>query len=103
MPLLELKRTFFSRNFLRLSYGNTANNNKGRRYDADWQNTSAYNQITDFGTMNSYGKQEIINLDYGVKMQESVKTQTGIFLGWNRHKSTNELKMVLRIQINWQI
>jgi hypothetical protein len=102
MTVFELKYTLDDNkaSYLKFSYGATGNNSKGRGFDADWANTADYNQITDYGTMNFYGNQKNLSIDYGRKIGASAKTKTTAFIGWTQHQSANELRDVLYYRSN---
>jgi hypothetical protein len=97
MTLFELKYApaDWKVSYLKFSYGTTGNGNKGRGFDADWTNTSDYDEITYYGTMEFYGKQENLSIDYVRKIRESDKSITNAFAGWTQHRSSNELRDIL--------
>jgi hypothetical protein len=97
MTLIELRYTLAKQkdSYLKLSYGTTGNGNKGRGFDADWTDDNDYNKITDYGTMEFYGKQENLSIDYVRKINETGNSKTHAFIGWTQHQSSNELRDVL--------
>lgn len=86
--------------FFRFGFGFSGNGNKGRGFDADWANSSNYDQITDYGTMNFYGQQQNFTLDYGFKILRINHSKTNAFIGLTQHKSTNELRDVIYYRSN---
>jgi hypothetical protein len=100
MTMFELKYPLDRKeSYLKFSYGTTGNGNKGRGFDAEC-NDCDYNEITDYGTMEFYGKQENFSIDYTRKIRESNKSATNAFIGWTQHKSSNELRDVLYYRVN---
>ncbi|HYH04317.1 MAG TPA: hypothetical protein VEC37_14595, partial [Bacillota bacterium] len=97
VTLLETKYTFTNakESYLKFGYGSTESGNKGRGFDADWANPDDYNQISDYGTMDFYGEQTNLSIDFGFKIFESNLSKTNAFMGWTRHKTTNELRNVI--------
>lgn len=100
MTLYEFKYVNDKGRFLKLSYGTSENNNKGRGFDADWTDENDYSKVTYYGTMNFYGKQENIGIDYGFVVFNEDNCKTTVFLGWSQHKSTNEIRDVIYYIIN---
>lgn len=94
MGILNLKYTPNDKQYIKLQYGATSFNSKGRGADSDWQNSGS-STITDYGTMGISGKQRKVAIDFGTVVSKSDKKETSVFWGWEKRDTTNQIHNVI--------
>jgi hypothetical protein len=94
MIILSGKYNFADGKFIKLQYGSTDINTKGRGSDSDWT-TPGSNVLTYYGNMDSYGYQRMYTVDLGIPFYQMNKQKVTIVAGWQRQESTNEFKNVI--------
>jgi opacity protein-like surface antigen len=95
MLLVNLKYTFPDNNgYLKMQYGRTGVNIKGRGADSDWA-TLGSSALTDYGEFDAYGSQQLFSIDFGKTIIKNKIHSAGIFAGWGRKETTNELRKVI--------
>jgi hypothetical protein len=62
--------------------------------DSDWQSGNS-GTLWYYGNMDFYGKQQMLNIDYGWKISQHKTQKTSAYIGWNSHKTSNELRNVV--------
>jgi opacity protein-like surface antigen len=85
--------------YLKIQYGQTGANLKGRGSDSDWTATDA-SVLTYYGELDSYGSQQLLSLDFGKTILENELHSTSVFVGWGQKETTNELKNVIYYLVN---
>lgn len=80
--------------YIKIRWGSTVSENKGRGSDLDWQNPNS-GTITDYGTMNFNGNQKMYSIDFGTKVSEVERNKTNVFIGWGKSTTNNALTNVI--------
>ncbi|MDU4962181.1 MAG: hypothetical protein E6X17_16105 [Sporomusaceae bacterium] len=81
--------------FVRAEYGVTGTGNNGRGDDSDWMDDVDPDLVTDYGTMDFYGKERMYTIDIGQRIGHGRKHATHFFVGWESNKTANELRNVV--------
>jgi opacity protein-like surface antigen len=94
MTILSGKYNLPNGGFIKLQYGSTGTNIKGRGSDSDWT-TYGSDALTCYGDMDFYGYQRLYSADLGTTINETDAQKITVFLGWGKQESTNEFKNVV--------
>ncbi len=95
MTILKAKYTFDNeKDFVKLQYGWTGAEIKGRGSDSDWT-VEGSDILTDYGELDTYGKQKKVLINFGTVLIKNEIHQTNLLLGWVQQETTNELKNVV--------
>lgn len=94
ITMWEITKPLSEQEFLKLTYGTSGLNDKGEGADTDWQDGTP-GAPWYYGNIDFHGKQQILNVDYGRVISQDKQQKTSAYLGWNSHKTTNELKNVV--------
>jgi hypothetical protein len=100
MDLYSLQYKPDKRHFVRMEYGATKTGTNGRGDDSDWTAYNTPDILTDYGTMDFYGKESLYSIDLGKHLAKNAKQQTDFFVGWGNNKTSNELKNVVYHKVN---
>ncbi len=82
------------KDFIKLRFGQSMIENKGRGYDSDWS-SQVSDAMTDYGELDAYGNQKIIAIHFGTALLKNEAHQTNLLLGWLQQETTNELKNIV--------
>jgi hypothetical protein len=99
MTIFKMQYNPTEKQFVRVQYGATGAGNNGRGYDLDWSIPGSSN-VTDYGTMDFYGKEKMYTIDLGTEIGKSKKQVTNFFVGWGSNKTYNELRNVVYHKYN---
>ena len=80
--------------FIKLQYGDTGAEIKGRGSDSDWTNYGS-DTITYYGNMDCYGYQRLYDIDFETTLKKTNTQKITMFLGWGKQVSTNEFKNII--------
>lgn len=95
MTILNAKYTLVNqKDFIKLKFGRTGTESKGRGSDSDWRFEGS-DILTDYGELDAYGTQTIVAIDFGTIIIKNDAHQSSIFMGWVRQETTNELKNIV--------
>jgi hypothetical protein len=93
MTVLEVTMPIEDDRYIRLAYGRSGAGYKGTGADSDWY-PGMPDTLWYYGNMDFYGRQQLFGIDYGHTIAKKDKSQTGVYVGWNSHKTNNELRNV---------
>lgn len=95
MTILKAKYvTANEKKFFMLEYGGTDTKVKGRGSDSDWM-IEGSDLLTDYGELDAYGGQKIIEVGLGRVILKNEAHETNLFLGWLNQETSNELKNIV--------
>jgi hypothetical protein len=93
MTIFEITRPINDDKYIKLTYGSSGVGYKGTGADSDWDDGMP-DTLWYYGNMDFYGQQQLFSIDYGHTFSKKDKSQTGVYAGWNSHKTSNELRNV---------
>jgi hypothetical protein len=95
MVVYSLKYKPDKRHFVRLQYGTTGTGTNGHGDDSDWATYDSPDELTDYGTMDFYGKETLYSIDLGKYLSKKTNKTTSFFVGWGSEETSNEIKNVV--------
>lgn len=95
MTVFQLQYRPADKHFVRIQYGVTGNGKNGRGDDSDWTVEGVPDYLTDYGTMDFYGKEKMYTIDVGTEITKTPRQSTSVFIGWGSNRTYNELRNVV--------